>query len=379
MNYEYQKSNRYFAQVTGSMEKLGMAELQELGATDVELSHRGIHFVADAITMYSINYQSRILTRILAPIVSFQCSDTDILYNTAKTIEWSDFLNTRQTFAIFSNVSNSKITHSQFAGYRLKDAIVDHFREKTGYRPNVDTDNPDLWINLHIMSDEATISIDASGGSLHKRGYRLNSVKAPLQETLAAAIIRETGWDGNKPLYDITCGSGTLLSEALMLYCEIPAGFLRERYGFEHLPDYNPSTWQMARKRINEKIRELPRRLIFGNDISLQALQATKKNLSRLPYSEAIRFTHQDFRNIKKIENATIVSNPPYGIRMEVDDLPKFYSDLGDFLKQKCTGCDAYIYVGDRNLIKYIGLKANEKIRLVNGALDGRLLKYEIY
>ncbi|MBF0468081.1 MAG: class I SAM-dependent RNA methyltransferase, partial [Desulfamplus sp.] len=238
--FKYQQDSKYFAQIAENLSEEGISELEALGAKDIKPAHSGIYFSAEKYVFYRINYMSRLISRVLAPLESFPCNDSDILYRNAKKIKWELLVSRKTTFSIVSNVSDSTIDHSQFAALRLKDAIADYFRERTGKRPNVDTVNPDIIINLHIRNDMADISVDASGGALHKRGYREESVTAPMQETVAAAIIRLSEWDGSVPLYDPMCGSGTLLCEALMRHCNIPAAIFREKFGFQMLPDYNP-------------------------------------------------------------------------------------------------------------------------------------------
>jgi putative N6-adenine-specific DNA methylase len=241
--YEYQKNSRFFAQVSDGIKELAVQELSGLGARNVSPAYRGIYFDADRETLYRINYFSRLVSRILAPLIWFRCHSTDQLFKKAKQIRWTDFMTPGNTFAVFSNVSNSKIKNSHYVSLRLKDGIVDSFREVSGERPSVDVRSPDIWLNIHIENNEAIISLDTSGGSLHRRGYRKDAIEAPMQETVAASIIRLSEWDGSVPLYDPMCGSGTLLSEALMHYCRIPSGLFREHFGFQHLPDYDKTLW----------------------------------------------------------------------------------------------------------------------------------------
>jgi len=378
--YQYQKDNRYFAQIADSLKEAGARELTELGAQDVRPEYSGIHFRADKSTLYRINYLTRLLSRCLAPLISFPCPDTDRLYRKAKQIRWENFFAQGHTFAVAGNVSDSAISHSKFAALRLKDAVADYFTEKTGQRPDVSVRNPDILLNLHIKNDQAVISLDTSGGALHRRGYREETVAAPMQETVAAAIIRFSQWDGSVPLYDPLCGSGTLLCEALMAYSKIPAGIFRQRFGFESLPDFDRSIWQQVKKEADGRIRELPQGLIAGSDISAEAVSATRTNLMGLHYGNSVNVERADFKELPAIEGQLIVANPPYGIRMGGDeDLEPFYKALGDFLKQKCKGSTAYIYFGERRYIKKIGLKASWKKPITAGGLDGRLVKYEMY
>ncbi len=378
--YEYQKSKRYFAQIADGIKELGAQELSELGALNIAPEYGGIYFNAGKEALYRINYSTRLASRILAPLASFNCSTTDELYKKAKQINWTDFISTENTFAVFGNVSNSKITNSHYASLCLKDAIVDSFREISGKRPDVDSKNPDIWLNLYVRDDKAVISIDTSGGSLHRRGFRKDSVSAPMQETVAAAIIRYTKWDGSVPLCDPMCGSGTLLSEALLHYCKIPSGIFREHFGFEFLPDYDKSLWTTVKKEQDRQIRNLPEGLISGSDISTEAIEISGANIRNLPHGERIKLEALDFRNSEGLKNGVIITNPPYGIRMgKRQALELLYEALGDFLKQKCKGSAAYIYFGEREFIKKIGLKPAWKKPLKTGGLDGRLVKYEMF
>jgi putative N6-adenine-specific DNA methylase len=379
-DYLYQRRNAYFAQVAGGMEELAVEELQSLGADGFRIAYRGLQFQADQATLYRINYRSRLITRVLAPLITFGCYDTRYLYQKAREINWADFINTNQTLAVFANVTDSKITHSKYAALCVKDAIVDQFWEKTGMRPNIDTHEPDLWVNLYLERNRATLSIDTSGGSLHRRAYRKRSVQAPMQETLAAAILYLSGWDGTVPIYDPMCGSGTLLCEAAMHYCNIPAAYLRRKFGFEKLPDFAPQTWQKIRQSTDSQIRSLPSGIIAGSDRELRAVRAARENLLQLPGMESVELQVKDFRQLKDLNNRVIVSNPPYGVRLgELEKLKILMKEFGDFLKHECTGSNAYIYFGNRELLKFIGLRTSWKKALVNGDLDGRLAKFELY
>jgi len=379
--FQYQKDGVYFAQIAEHLIQEGAKELAELGATEITPSFRGIYFKADKKSFYRINYMTRLVSRVLAPVASFACDDSDELYKTGKKIKWENLISPKKSFAVKANVSDSHINHSQFASLRLKDAVADYFRERTGKRPNVDTQTPDLLINLHIRKDRADISIDASGAApLHKRGYREASVAGPMQETVAAAIIRHSKWDGSVPLYDPMCGSGTFLCEALMHYCHIPAGIFRERFGFEVMPDFNPELWEQVKTSCNSRIRELPEGVITGSDISESSVNAARTNLMGLHHGNRIPVEQTDFNRIPSIQDSIIVINPPYGIRMgKNQDLKTFHKDLGDFLKQKCRGSTAYIYFGDQQYISCMGIKASWKKPLKAGGLDGRLVKYAMY
>lgn len=377
--YDYQIKG-FFAQAPGLMEKLCKQELVELGASDVETAYRGVYFKSDLSTLYKINYTSRLLSRVLAPLITFPCHNTSAIIKIAKKIEWEDFCSIEKTFAISSSVAKSSINNSLYASQVLKDGIADYFRDKYGKRPNVDTVNPDVRFNLYIEKDTAVISLDTSGESLHKRGYRLLAGEAPMQETLAAAIIRLSKWDGENTLWDPMCGSGTILCEALMHYCKIPAQKLRKKFGFFNMPDFDNEVWKKVKDESDKNIRPLPKGLITGSDKSQRMLEVAKDNLSRLPYSDSVKLSCHPFQHVKEFINGTLVVNPPYGIRLgEIEEVRVLYKELGDFLKTKCNGTSAFIYTGDPSLRKSIGLKTSKRIPLVNGKLEGVLFQIDSY
>lgn len=377
--YEY-KTNGFFAQVTGKMENICQEELIELGAKETEVAYKGVYFKADLQTLYKINYTSRLASRILAPLITFPCRSTDYLYQKSKKIHWEDFCSLKKTFSISASVSNSRINNSLYASQCLKDGIADYFRSKNGKRPDVEVVNPDVRFNLHIEKDTATISLDTSGESLHKRGYRLLAGEAPMQETLAAAIIRISKWDGQNILYDPMCGSGTILCEALMHYCRIPAQTLRKKFGFYNLPEFNRNEWNKVKADSDSNVRPLLKNIIRGSDKSPDAIKIARKNLSRLPYSDAVELSSTSFDQIKEFESGTLITNPPYGIRLgESEEVQNLYKVFGDFLKTKCAGTSAFIYTGNPELRKFIGLKTTKRILLDNGKLEGLLLQIDSY
>jgi len=378
--FEYQERHHFFAQTPGGIEELACRELAELGAANIRTAYRGLRFEAEKETLYRINYEARLLTRVLAPLKTFHCHNTDYLYRQAKSLDWSAFISHDKTFAIFSTVSHSTIKHSQYAALCLKDGIVDYFRDRFGSRPKVSREDPDLWINLHIENDLATVSLDTSGGSLHRRGYRKEGVEAPMQETLAAAIVRLSEWDGSNELYDPFCGSGTLLAEALMKHCRVPAGLLRKRFGFEYLPDFDAALWLRIKDDGEKRIRPLREGLLAGSDLAREAVRAAAVNLGALPFGDKVALDIVDFRNLGPLQNRVIVCNPPHGIRLKgIDSISTFYKILGDFFKQKCKGSSIFVFLGGKDLIPLIGLKPSWKKALPSGGLDGRLVKFEIY
>jgi len=378
--YKYQKTNRYFAQVADDIKDIAEEELLSFGVQKTLQAYRGIYFTADTKALYTINFNSRLINRVLAPLISFSCRSDELLYKKSLQVNWEDFLDPSKTFAVFASVTNSSIKHSKFASLRLKDAIVDYFRNRTGKRPSIDTREPNVWFNLHIENDNATISFDTSGGSLHRRGYRKQNIQAPMVETLAAAIISYSGWDGKSDLYDPFCGSGTLLCEAYMFASKTPSSILRKKFGFESLPDFNHSLWRKIKEDALEKIIPVKKCTIAGSDISADAVESSIANCKVIDKENVIEIKNYDVFDIDKIDGATIICNPPCGIRIgKSDDLSDFYKRFGDFLKQRCKDSRAFIYFGDRKFIKNIGLKPSWKKPLSNGGLDGRLVKYELY
>jgi putative N6-adenine-specific DNA methylase len=379
--YQYQEFNRFFAQIAHPIEQLGADELTELGATDVEADYRGAHFTATPAVLYDIVFSSRIPTRILAPLMTFDCHSDKYLYKRVRELDWTALIGPDRTFAVFANVSNSAIRHSKYAALKVKDAIVDDIRDRVGERPDVDRRDPDLWINLHIQNNRALLSLDASGGSQHRRGYRVASVEAPLQETVAAALVRYTGWKGERPFVDPMCGSGTILAEAFMAASGTPSGILQTSFGFEQFPDFDAELWKQVRADREAKVVPLAEGLLRGWDIDGQAVAAARANLARIPgASRAVHVEQSDFRTLPGFTDTTLLTNPPYGLRIGgTMPVQAFYKAFGDFLKQECSGCTAYIYVGKPELLKYVGLRTSFRKEVVNGALEGRLAKYDLY
>jgi putative N6-adenine-specific DNA methylase len=379
--YVYQHEGRFTAQVAGGFEPLAADELTTLGMREVTPGLRVIHFNTDLSGLYRVTYCARFITRILAPLCAFECNDRTDLYRQGRSIAWESFFSPQQTFAVMANVSgNPNMRQNNFAALCLKDAVVDHFREVAADRPNVQTLDPDIMLNVHILGKRGTISLDASGGSLHRRGYRQHPVTAPMQETLAAAMVALSGWRGEKPLYDPMCGSGTLLCEALMAYCRIPAGYLRPTYGFRHLPDFDPKIWKSVKEETDSAIRPMPDGLIAGSDISADAVKAARANCRLLPSGDRIRIGSKDFKDIERLADRIILCNPPYGLRLESEaDLSRLYKEFGDFLKHHCPGSDAYLYFGNRDMLKSIGLRPAWKKPMKNAELDGRVVKFSMW
>jgi len=373
---EYQNHNRYFAQVAGSLESHAKAELEEFGARIIQEVPRGIAFRCDTQTLYRIVYGSRLVQRILAPLVSFNCHSEKYLFSQAgKALDWTSLFSLTQSFGIESNVSASHINHSLYAGQLLKDAICDQFRAKYDQRPDFKSSGADINFNLHLRNNRATLSLDITG-SMHKRGYRSGGGEAPLQETLAAAIIRLTGWKGEKPLLDPMCGSGTLLAEALMSQCQIPASHLHSDRDLRNLPDFDAALWQQVRSELDSRIIPLPEGLISGSDQNPQSVRIAQTNLRQLPFGEKVGFQTSRFQDLPVSGSKCIITNPPYGIRLGDDSSTRrLYNELGDFLKRKCPDSEAYVLCGSKELVPELRLRAHWKKSLKNGNLEVKLAK----
>ncbi len=375
--FEYLKTGKYFAQIAGGLEAHAKEELMSLGAVIVQEVPRGIRFSCDKATLYNIIYKARLIQRVLAPLISLDCHSEKYLYSQLyKNVDWVSLFNLDETFSIVSNVSDSKIGNSLYAGQVMKDAICDQFRDKYKARPSFDTKNPDISFSLHIRKNIATVSFDVAGKSLHKRNYRQGVNVAPMQETLAAAVIKLTEWDGQNVLMDVMCGSGTLLIEALMRYCQIPAGYLRDDNGIYYIPDFDEDLWKEVREKANSEIIDLPEGLICGSDVSSKSLSYARKALDLLPSGDKVKLEVSRFQDLPEEENRTIVCNPPYGVRMgNLDRTITLYNELGDFLKQKCPHSIAYILCGSAELVPKLRLRAHWKKSLKNGNLNTKLAK----
>ncbi|OQY37911.1 MAG: hypothetical protein B6226_04460 [Candidatus Cloacimonetes bacterium 4572_65] len=375
--FEYTKSDKYFAQVSGGLERHAVEELTAFGAEIVQEVPRGIKFSCTKEVLYRIIYCSRLIQRVLAPLISLDCHSEKYLYSQLyKNVDWTSLFSLDETFAIISNVSDSRIDNSLYAGQVMKDAICDQFREKYNARPDFSSRDADIVFSLHIRENFATVSMDAAGKSLHKRNYRQGTNVAPMQETLAACVVKLTEWKGDNVLMDVMCGSGTILAEALMKYCNIPAGYLRSDQGIYFLPDFDKELWLKIRAEENAKIIPLPKGLIKGSDVSAKSISYAKKTLRMLPSGENVELEVKRFQEIEVGENRTIVCNPPYGVRMgTLERTETLYNDLGDFLKKKCPKSVAYVLCGSADLVPALRLRAHWKKSLKNGDLDTKLAK----
>lgn len=346
------------------LEPLLARELEEMGIPSRK-GFRGVYVAQTIENVYKINYLSRIATRVLWPLADFTCCDQNDLYNQAKKIDWSQYLNVNKTFAIDANVSHPNLRNSLFAAFMVKDAICDQFRDKTGARPSVDIAAPDVQLNLFIHDKRATLSIDTSGAPLFKRGYRQESVTAPLQESIAAAILKMANYTANDILFDPFCGSGTFLIEAAMIATKTPAGYFRKSWGFFHLPAFSKEAWDKFKSEANKEILPLKQGTIFGSDIDSKAVGISRAHLKDTGF--AVHVVKQEVKAATPPTAPTlVVANPPYGKRLIGSEQP--YRDLGTFLKT--VKSRAAILSPDFSFIRLIDRQTSSKTALSNGGLD---------
>ncbi len=355
-------------------------ELRNLGAIGVKEGVRSVTFFGDTGFMYKANMALRTAIRILKPIERFKIYNENDLYKKLQKINWEKYLQVHNTLAIDAAVHSSIFTHSQYIALKSKDAIVDYFRDKYGERPNVDLKHPDLQLNIHIQEDNCTVSLDSSGMSLHKRGYRISTNIAPINEVFAAGLILMTGYNGSQHFVDPMCGSGTMLIEAAMIANNIPANINRIEFGFEKWADFDNDLFEKIHDSLLKKITYSSQNII-GFDKAPSAIRKAQENIKNANLDEFITVEKQDFFNSDKpVEGKTIVCfNPPYGERLSIN-VPIFYKEIGNTLKQNYTDTDAWFITSDFNTgLKSVGLRTSRKIKVFNGSLECRFVKYEMY
>jgi putative N6-adenine-specific DNA methylase len=373
--------NAYFATVARGLEEIAAKELASLGAIDVRPDFTGVHFNGDKALLYRVNLWSRISFRILMPIETVKSYNAQQLYKNIYNLDWDKYFQNNNSFAVICTGSNKNLNHTHFTALQIKNAIVDRQRQQTGKRSNIDVENPDVLINAHIEGDRCLLSLDSSGSSLHRRGYRPAMGIAPLKETLAAALLEIAEWKPDIPFFDPLCGSGTLPIEAALKSLNIAPGLYRKKFGFQSWKDFDRDLWQRLLKQA--KISQLSELTapIYGSDRDSDILQQARANAEYCGIKKHIQLTQQDFSQIEApTDSGIIICNPPYGKRIgEVEELGEFYKLLGDVLKQRFKGWTAYILTGNKELAKRIGLKASRRIPVYNGSLPCTLLKYELY
>lgn len=362
------------------LEEVLAQELIELGANDVQLERRAVSFRGDKAFLYRANLCLRTAIRILVPIASFKAKDTDALYDQVKALNWSQYMTADQTFAIDATVYSESFRNSRFVTYRVKDAIADYWIDKAHKRPSVSTQIPDILLNVHVANEQVTISLDSSGESLHKRGYRVATTEAPISEVLAAGMLLLAGWKGQSDFYDPMCGSGTLLIEAALIARNIAPGVFRSSFAFEKWPDFDADLWNdIYNDDSNE--RDFIHH-IYGSDASFYAIQQAAKNVKSAGVAKDIELKQIRMEEIKEIhaEGALVMLNPPYGERLKSNkEMEDLYSAIGTTLKHQFTGSTAWIISSNVEAMKCIGLKPSKKYHLLNGELDCQFNKYELF
>lgn len=354
-------------------------ELERLGARDLQPGNRAVAFRGDLELLYRANLHLRAALRVLHPIHSFAAANPQQLYRHIRDIDWSNYLTVEGTLAVDAFVHSKHFTHSKYAALKVKDAIVDQFRERTGKRPSVDVANPALRLHLHIAGKKCTLSLDSSGESLHRRGYRFSGQKAPLNEALAAGLVLLSGWDARTPLYDPMCGSGTLAIEAAMLARKMAPGLLRKQFAFQRWRTFDAGLWQKVRDAAKQQVRESPVR-IFASDKSKTAVATARENLRRAGLQETVELTQGALEHLRpQTSTGFLIMNPPYGERMQQERIDEWYAGIGDHLKQHFTGFEAWVLSANKNALKRFGLRPSKKYTIFNGGLECKFQRYELY
>jgi putative N6-adenine-specific DNA methylase len=365
------------AKTFAGLENVLMTELEELGASDIEIVTRGVKFRGSKEILYKANFCCRTASRILRIIGEYKVKNNNDLYQSIYKIDWTEYFNADQTFAINSTVDSEAFNNSMYVSLKAKDAIVDQFRAKTGKRPSVNTENPDIRINVHASSDEFSISLDSSGESLHKRGYRIGQNEASMSEILAAGIIKIVGWKGQCDFYDGMCGSGTIAVEAALIARNIPPGIFRKSFAFEAWKDFDADLFEEV---YNDDYEVPFEHTIFASDINSANVKLTERNAKSAGLKSEIEFNVQDFASlVPKSKDAILIINPPYGERMNERKMEPLYTMIGDSLKKNFKGCQVWVFSGSENGFKSIGLRSAERIPLFNGPIECSLRKYELF
>ncbi len=365
--------NELFISCASNLEPWLLEELKEMGIASTRRGHRGVYAPRTMENVYKINYTSRLATRVLWPLIRFPCPDRDVLYQAARTIEWERYFSAQDTLAIDANIDqHPQLRNSHFAGLVIKDAICDRLRDAKGWRPSVDLENPSLQLNLHIQKGIASLYIDTSGKPLFKRGYRQETGQAPLQESLAAAILKMADYQPERDcLCDPFCGSGTLLIEAAMMATNTPAGFFRRSWGFSKMAEFDETQWKAFRARTNEKRTPLLSGKIFGSDGSLSASAIARSHLEATGFLGSVDIFSRPIENLRSpFTPSLIISNPPYGKRLEANEA--LYRNLGKYAS-RCKKARLFFLASDEHMAQALELPYQEKIKCLNGGLPVKL------
>jgi len=370
---------KMIAKTMAGLEDVLADELEEIGALKVQKLNRAVSFEGDLAMMYKANYCCRTALSILVDKFSFKFYSQENFYYNILNYNWDPLFEHDTTFSVDATISGDIFTNSHYTALLCKDAIVDYFRKKYNQRPTVDRFEPHLKVNVYIRNDECSILLDSSGESLFKRGYRVATGEAPIKEVLAAGIIKLSGWNGETNFYAPMCGSGTFAIEAAMIASKIPAGYYREQFGFMLWPDYDELLWKRIKDEADAEIVEMDCE-IQASDIDPKMVKFTYRNAQKAKLHKDITITESSFEDFDfPKEGGTIIFNPPYGERMELEDVEENYKKIGDTLKQKCANYEVWMIAGGVNVHKYVGLKPSKKLTLYNGAIECKMLKYDMY
>ncbi|MBE6321017.1 MAG: RNA methyltransferase [Bacteroidales bacterium] len=378
MNKEFQMLAKTFK----GLEQVLASELIELGANNIQIQRRAVSFTGDKRMLYAANFCLRTASRILVPIATFKAKTADDIYDHVKQMDWAQYMTTKTTFQIDATVYSDLFRHSQFITYRVKDAIVDWWMEHGGVRPSVQLTNPDLYLNVHIAGDIVTLSLDSSGESLHKRGYRVANTQAPINEALAAGMLLLAGWHGQSDFYDPMCGSGTLLIEAALIARNIAPGIYRKGFAFEKWASFDADLFEDV---YNDDSRERDfHHKIYGSDAGFYAVQTAQKNIQSANLQRDIEVKQIRIEELrladKNTDGALVMMNPPYGERLSQDkNVLRLYQDMGTALKHQFNGATAWIISSNEEALKCVGLRPAKRVRLVNGDLDCMFNQYELF
>lgn len=369
-----------FATTAKGLEEVLAAELLGLGAANVQQVAGGVSFAGDLALLCRANLWLRTANRVLLRLADFPCTTPEELYQGVKAISWHEWLTPRLTLAVSCALKDSALTHSGYVALKAKDAIVDAMRAHFGERSSVDTRNPDVPIQLYIKRNHCTVYLDTSGDPLDRRGYRLDRGEAPLREHLAAGLLLISGWQGDVPLYDPFCGSGTILVEAALIAANRAPGLLRERFAFLRWPGFPEATWRHERQAAEAAQRPIGT-AIMGSDQSATTLANARANLERAGITSGVACSKRAFTDFSPDQGAgVIVCNPPYGARMgDEAELVTLYRQLGDVMKQRCSGCRAFILTRQGVLAKEVGLRPARRHVIWNGPIECRLLHFDLY
>lgn len=368
---------KIIAKTFKGLEEVLAKEIEALGGKEITMLNRGVQFNGNKELLYSSNYNLRTAIRLLTPIFQFKARTQEEFYDKIYAHNWDHYLNVDDTFAIDAVCFSQVFTHSKYLAYKTKDAIADKFRETHDKRPNVNVLNPTVRINVHLYEENFTISLDSSGDSLHKRGYRVDAGEAPLNEVMAAGLVLLSGWDGEKPLLDPMCGCGTIAIEAARYALNLPPHVDDRGFGFMTWKNFDLELWNQVKTQSNKPKDKIPN--IYARDINLGMVKKTKTNAISADVFEHITIERKDFFKSYTNEELTIITNPPYDLRIKLDDINQFYKKMGDTVKHMYKNCSAWIFSGNIDALKSFGLKTSKRFSMMNSQIESKFHRFDSY